>query len=163
MHHREPLVEDLGWRLSADAWGRLVYTDPFGVVSTGVEPVRAFPLGEADRWIALVDSEGHELALIENPATLPDGIRSLIQRELDGREFVPRITRIDEISGDAGLREWRVETDRGNSDFRIESDDQIRRLGRNRLLITDMQGLRYLIPDIARLDSNSRSLLDRYV
>jgi hypothetical protein len=151
-----------GWSLARDAWGRLVFTDALGTQSLGVEPFRAFPLSEPDRWIAIVDPDGHELALIEDPESLSPTTRTLIGQELASREFVPCITRIDEISGESGLREWKVDTDRGPAQFRIESDDQIRRLGPNRLIITDVQGLRYLIQDVAALDARSRSLLDRY-
>jgi len=41
--------------LHYDAWGRLVYTDAAGVAHVGVEPVRAFPISEPDRGIAILD------------------------------------------------------------------------------------------------------------
>lgn len=156
-------VNGASWTITIDAWGRLVFTDALGIISIGVEPVRAFPLSEPARWWALLDSDGHELMMINDPASLPPETFALLQTELAAREFVPVITRIIEISGESALRSWHVETDRGPARFKIEADDQIRRLGPGRLIITDNDGLRYLIPDTAALDSISRSLLDRYV
>lgn len=153
---------DPGWTLARDAWGRLMFTDALGMRSMGVEPVRAFPLAAPGRWISLVDGDGHELALIEDPGGLPGPTRELIEEELASREFVPRIARIEGVREDGGNRDWHVETDRGAARFRIESDDQIRRLGRARLILSDVHGLRYVIEDTASLDARSRALIERY-
>ncbi len=149
--------------LNHDDWGRLVLIDSEGVRHVGVEPVRAFPLSEPQRWIALLDANGHELVLITDLDTLTPENRQALEEELRRREFVPVLRRIVRISSDSPPCEWDVETDRGPTRFTLDSEDQIRRLGSERVLITDTRGLRYLIPDIRALDPQSRLRLERYL
>ena len=149
--------------LSIDAWGRLVLTDADGRRHVGVEPVRAFPLTVVGHWIALVDEKGREVLMIEDLARLDPEVRSLLERELASREFVPVVRKITRIIGDSTPCEWEAETDRGTTRFTVDSADQVRRLGPSRLLITDARGLRYQIPDPTALDPASRRLLGRFL
>ena len=138
--------------LSIDAWGRLVLSDADGRRHVGVEPVRAFPLTVAGRWIALVDEKGRELVMVEDLARLDPDVRNLLERELASREFVPILGKVVRIIGDSTPCEWEAETDRGETRFTLDSVDQVRRLGPSRVLINDARGLRYQILDPAALD-----------
>ena len=84
------------YRLSRNAFGRLVFTEANGAVREGVIPVRAFPITAPDRAIALIDQHGHELAWIEQLSDLPDELRAIVAAELATREFIPEIRRIRE-------------------------------------------------------------------
>jgi hypothetical protein len=149
--------------LSLDAWGRMVLIDTDGRRFVGVEPVRAFPMTSATEWVSVVDSEGHEVVLIEDLARLPDGMRSLLEQELARREFVPVIQQILNISSDTTPSDWDVVTDRGPTRFTLDSDEGIRRLGPRRVLITDARGTRYEVRDVRSLDSACRRRLERYL
>jgi hypothetical protein len=149
--------------LSRDAWGRLVLTDAEGTEHVGVGPVRVFPISDPRGWIALVSKSGAELALIEDPAGLPAPIRELIEDELKRREFIPTVLRIIRIASDATPVEWEVETDRGPTQFLMDSEDDVRSLGPHRALVVDVHGIRYLIADTRKLDAHSRRCLDRYL
>src|SRR3954452_9011549 len=142
--------------LSIDPWGRLVLRDADGRRHVGVEPIRAFPLTDVGHWIALVDEKGRELVMVEDLARLDADIRSLLERELASREFVPVLRKIVRIVGDSTPCEWGAETDRGATKFPLDSIDQVRRLGPRRVLITDARGLRYQVLDPAALDPASR-------
>ncbi len=149
--------------LSLDPFGRLVLIDAEGERHVGVEPVRAFPLSDPGRWISLVDDSGREVAMVERLDDLAPPVRHLLEQELGRREFVPTITRIVRVSGDTTPNEWEVETDRGPTRFTLDSEDQVRRLGPGRALITDARGLRYHVPDAQGLDPASRRTLERYL
>jgi len=86
------------YRLSRNAFGRLVFTEANGAVREGVIPVRAFPITAPDHSIALVDQHGHELAWIEQLSGLPDELRAIVAAELATREFIPEIRRIRDVS-----------------------------------------------------------------
>jgi hypothetical protein len=87
-----------------------------------------------------------------------------IEEELARREFVPIVVRIEEVSANIDPARWRVVTDRGPTTFLIEDEDNdVRRLGPNGMLLVDTHGIRYLIPDVRKLDSASRRILDRYL
>jgi hypothetical protein len=149
--------------LSLDAWGRLILIDGRGERHVGIEPVRAFPLTDPDRHIALVDASGRELAMVESLDELAPNVRAVLAEELARREFIPRITRIVSASRDTLPCEWEVETDRGPTRFTLDSEDNLRRLGPGRVLITDARGLRYQVIEPERLDAPSRRLLERFL
>ena len=150
-------------QLIRDPHGRLQLTTADGVVHEGVVPVRAFPIAAPAEGIALVGTDGHELAWIDRLADLPDATRSLIEEELASREFVPEIRRLRHVSTFAIPSTWDVETDRGNTRFVLKGEEDIRRLGASTLLIGDSHGVQYLIRDLQSLDKASRRLLDRFM
>jgi hypothetical protein len=149
--------------LSHDAWGRLVFTDPHGEQHVGVEPVRAFPLSEPGRWISLCNSEGREVHFIDDLADLPASVRTILTDELAAREFVPVIERIVRTSGGVYPIHWDVETDRGSTRVELDADDDLRRIGPHRILVTDARKSRFVVRDVRALDAHSRRILERHV
>lgn len=140
----------------------LTLTDAAGVPHENVRPVRLFPLTDPQHWIALVGENGRELACVEDPATLPPAQREILNAALARRDFVPVIRHIDNITRAPEGHDWHVQTDRGATVFRIETDESIQSLGGGRLVIIDKLGIRYLVPNIAELDLDSRRRLERY-
>jgi hypothetical protein len=151
------------FQLTRDPHGRLQLTAADGSVHEGVVPVRAFPLAAPMEGIALVGLDGHELAWIGHLDELPDATRTLVEDELAGREFMPEIHRLRQVSTFALPSTWDVETDRGETRFILKGEEDIRRLGTTTLLISDSLGVQYLIRDLSRLDKTSRRLLDRFM
>lgn len=149
--------------LSRDTAGQLVYTDETGKSHHNVMAVRAYPISAPDEGVSLLGSDGHELAWIANLQDLSAANRSLIASELAVHEFMPRISRIDAVSSYATPSTWTVQTDRGVTELILKAEDHIRRLSPNTLLITDSQGISFLIDDVDRLDKHSRKLLDRFL
>lgn len=154
-------IED--FKLSRNAAGRLVLTTAGGVVYPGVTPVRPFPISAPDEGLSLVDAHGHELAWIACLDDLPQATRSLVEEELAAREFTPEIRGLETVSTFATPSTWRVVTDRGVTSFVLKGEEDIRRLGQKGLLITDTNGIQYLVRDIQSLDRLSRRLLDRFL
>lgn len=152
-----------GMKLHYDVLGRLVLTEASGKQVVDVMGVRTFPLSDPLHWISLCDAEGHEVLLIEDPAELPAEAREVLDRELHRRDFIPTIQQIRRISSNPDPTHWDVETDRGFTRFVLNGEDDIRRLDTHRLLIRDARGIRYLIPDVQRLDKSSRKFLARYL
>lgn len=148
--------------LVRNPYGRLVFTRG-GVTHEGVMPVRAFPIQAPDDGIALVNTDGAEVAWIERLAELPQAARALIEEELGGREFMPEIARIDSVSSFATPCTWTVATDRGPTSFVLRGEEDIRRIGGNALLISDSHGIHFLVRDLPALDRHSRKILDRFL
>ena len=144
--------------------------DPFGRLTmmrdgqrlVGVFPVRAFPVSDPDHWISICDADGCEILCIEKLADLPADVRRMVEEELARREFIPVIGRIV-IATHEEPSQWTVETDRGVASFSLNSEDDVRRIEPHQASIVDTHGIRYLIPDIRRLDAASRRLLDHFL
>jgi hypothetical protein len=150
--------------LTRNAFGRLVFTSADGMEThEGVIPVRAFPIAAPDIGLALVDHDGHELAWIESLSTLPEDTRGLIEEELASREFLPEIRRIRHVSSFATPSTWQVDTDRGDTEFVLKGEEDIRRVAQSTLLIADSHGIQFLIRDLQTLDKASRKILDRFL
>ncbi len=127
-----------------------------------VRPIRLFPLTDPADWIAILDTKGLEIACIEDPTTLDAPQRAALDAALAKRHFVPVIRRIVAITRAPDGHDWLVETDRGTTTFRIETDESIQSLGGGRLVIIDKLGTRYLVPKMTDLDRESRRKLERY-
>jgi hypothetical protein len=156
-----PITELQLWQ---DDFGRLVLQTPDGVQHEAVVPVRAFPMAAPREGISLLGADGHELAWVERLDEVePAPARTLIERHLEAREFVPEIQAILEVSSFATPSIWRVRTDRGETQLVLRGEEDIRRLSRTALLVADRHGVHYLIRDLAALDRHSRRLLDRFL
>jgi hypothetical protein len=149
--------------LRRDGHGRLVLVQGDGQVHEGVVPVRAFPLSAPGDGLSLVGPDGHELAWIDRPDTLPPPMRALLDEELAAREFAPEIVRLIEVSTFTTPSTWTVDTDRGRTQFVLKGEEDIRRLGDAALLVSDSHGMGYRIRDRFALDRASRRLLERFL
>lgn len=149
--------------LERNAFGRLVLTLPDGEPHAGVVPVRAFPIAAPDDGLSLVGADGHELLWIDRIDALPAATRALIDEELATREFVPVVRRIKSVSTFATPSTWAVETDRGDTQFVLKGEEDIRRLEAGRLLIASSHGIQFLVPDRFALDRHSKRLLERFL
>jgi hypothetical protein len=149
-----------GWVLERHAHGRLAFVSAAGTRHEDVDVLRAFPVSAARGPVAIVDGDGGELAWIESLAEITEPLRSLVERELAEREFLPVIQRIDAVS-DGEPAEWTVTTDRGPHRFKVGHVDDVVRQPDGVAFVTDTHGIRYLIPDIDALDGTSRRLFEK--
>ncbi|HEX9172104.1 MAG TPA: DUF1854 domain-containing protein [Telluria sp.] len=151
------------FQLRRDSFGRLVLTTPEGEEHVGVAPVRAFPIQSPGKGISLVRDGGKEVAWIDDLAALPDDIRALVHDELEGREFMPEILHIQSVSSFATPCTWYVKTDRGDTEFVLKGEEDIRRIGAASLLVADNHGIHFLVRDMFHIDKHTRKILDRFL
>jgi hypothetical protein len=151
------------WTLDRDPFDRLVFTDSDGVEHKNVEAVRAFPISDPLHQVALLDEQGHELLLIQSLDELDRTSREIIESALAPRDFIPAITRVTKIRGEWLPCVWEVETDRGPTSISLENEDQIRRIGKGRVLITDPAGTRFQIKHAEKLDAPTKRRIERYL
>ena len=151
------------FQLSRNSFGKLVLTDADGIVHEGVSPVRAFPIQAPDQGISMVLADGKEVGWIDDMHALPLAIRNLVQDELEGREFMPEIVHVKEVSSYATPCTWYVRTDRGDTEFTLKGEEDIRRIGAASLLVADNHGINFLIRDMYTIDKHTRKILDRFL
>lgn len=148
--------------LERDTLGRLILIDATGVRHVGVYPVRAFPITAPGAGISIMDQSGKELCWFDATSVIPGLELVLIEEEMAAREFMPVIEKITKVSTFATPSIWDIETDRGPTRIRLKGEEDIRRIAGNTLLITDSNGLQFLIKDATQLDKVSKKLLDRF-
>jgi len=141
--------------------GRLV-----AVISGRTVDVRlrqAFPWSEPDRFLSLRDADDREMALVEDPAELDGESRQALERALEEAGFVLRVERVVDIDEEVEIRQWTVDTVSGRRLFQTHLDDWPRVLSDGGLLIRDVAGDLYRLPDPTGLDRKSRELLWAFV
>lgn len=125
-----------------------------------VTPLKAFPLSAPENYIALIDSEDNEIGIIEDLNSLPEESRRVLREELEERYMVPKILKVLEVEEVFGMPVWRVVTDKGERTIELMSRSDAKLLPSGKVIIRDIDGNRYEIPNYWDLDPRSRSLLD---
>jgi len=134
-----------------------------GATLPNVEPRCLFPTSNGRKFITLLDENGAEQAVIRDLDTLPAEQRKIIEGCLTEYYLIPRIVKILNTTERFGLITLDTETDRGPA--RIEIRNLLygfKQVG-NRLLLRDSNDNRYEVPDLTKLDSKSRHLLDNFI
>jgi len=149
--------------LSFNAMGQLAVRLADDTLHEGAVVVRAFPIAEPDHGISILSAEGKELIWIDELATVNNTNRQVIERALQMREFMPEILRLDGVNSFSTPSTWRVQTNRGPTEFVLKGEEDIRRLSTRTLIVADAHGVQFLIRDLPALDKHTRKLLDRFL
>lgn len=121
---------------------------------------RLFPVTGLRRYIALVDKNGDEVAVIRNIDELLPDSKKAVEDCLNEYYMIPRITRFIEMSEKFSIWIWTAETDRGICSFEIRNHlTAVKPLYDGRILIKDANDNRYEIPDVNKLDKKSLKML----
>lgn len=122
---------------------------------------RAFPFSFVDRYISVRDMDGKEIGMIKDLNEFGEETARLVLKELDRRYFTPVITRIESIKEEFGYAYWNVETSAGARRFTVRDMQQnVVLLSQYQLLVIDVDGNRYEIPDYRELDAKSRKVIE---
>lgn len=146
--------------ISRDGANRLRLTTAGGETFDAVKPVRAFPLTSPDNCVFLMDAEGSEIGLIPDVTHLEDRSRHILEEELSQEYFVTRIDAIRGVKSRHGVTTWELMTERGDRTIHVKDRTDIRKLPGRRVLFTDVEGMRYEVPNAEQLDNRSQNLLD---
>jgi hypothetical protein len=125
-----------------------------------VKPVWSAPLTHPGKHLAIVDSKGEEVAHFDDPNELSDQSLAAVREELHRRYLTARVLSISDARSEFGATYWHVDTDRGERDFVTQSlQENVQWLGDHHVLLIDVDGNRFDVPDIRSLDARSREIL----
>jgi hypothetical protein len=141
---------------------RLVIDDDRCVLQASV--LRAFPLTEPRRYLSVRDGGGKEVGVLVEPAALAADDRAIVEAELERRYLVPIVQRVIGIKERFGTVDWQVETDRGRCTFTTRNlRENVTRPAPGRVILSDVDGNRYDVPDLELLDAASRDALLKHL
>ncbi len=125
---------------------------------------RAFPFSSPDTYISVrePDTKAREIGLIERLALFPEPVVAIINEQMNLRYFTPIITRVFDLKLEYGYAYWDVMTDRGACQFSMNSGS-IPHLSECRLLISDVDGNRFEIPDFTKLPQKDIKKMDMFL
>ena len=163
--HNDFIVDGSDFRFEKDDKGELLmrgpgYEEPLKVGQIAV----AFPLTQFGRYIRIVDTEGEEVTILRDLTALDQESEQILQQELEKVYFMPRIRDVSDIQITMGIYRWEVTTDRGQRAFEVRHPrHNIRRIGSTRLIIKDVDGNRYDLPDWTQLPKAAQELVVEYI
>ena len=125
---------------------------------------RCFPFETPDEYISVLNKDGREYAMIRDLKEMTEEAQEIIRAELDRKYLCPIVTKINSLKEKLGYSFWEVETDKGVMTFSMhDTYRNIARVGDGMLIITDVDGNRYRINDVAALDRKSFKRIELYL
>lgn len=129
-----------------------------------VKLTRVLPFSDPQRYVAVSDYEGNEIGIIKDVAGLSPENAELVQAELGARYYCPTISKVISIREKMGHFYFDVRIGEHKKVFAIRDiTKSIKQLDENSIIISDVDGNRYLIPDIWAVDGKSRRKLEPYL
>jgi len=130
---------------------------------------RSFPITAPDEFLSVREPDsrqngrGSEIGMIRYISTFDKATVELISAELNARYFTPILTKIYSIKLHSSWLYFEAETEAGPISFVLNNTENIRILEDGRVLIYDIDGNIFLIPDLSKLDRQSYKCLDIYI
>lgn len=132
-----------------------------------VDIIRTFPFTMPDELLSVRESTGkkREIGIIKNLTTDFDkDTVNVISKHLELRYYMPVIEKIISIKEVSGYVHFKVNTNHGEINFSLQSNgNHFSYLSDTRILITDLEGNRYEIPDVKQLTAKELKKLDLYM
>jgi len=160
LNHRGPLTFDgAKVHLKANADGTVQLTCG-GRQFKSVRIKLGRPLYKPEDFATVFGSKGNEVGLLVNLSGLPASSSTVLEAHRLHHNLTTAISRVYSLTHQFGAAYWDVETEKGRRQFVIRgTTEHIRFLEDERLLITDVQGNRFEIPNLANLDPRSQRLI----
>ena len=89
---------------------------------------------------------------------------ALVEEELKKKYFAPKILKIVKLEEKFGSSFWDCETDYGFRKFTVKDPHKsILRLGEDRAFVVDVDGCRFEIESLSKMDKKSHSKIELYL
>jgi hypothetical protein len=127
-----------------------------------VKVVRAAPLSHPDRFISFLDAKDEEICMVDELRDLDEQTRLIVAEELDRRYLTSIVERVESVRNEFGTSYWDVHTNRGRREFVVQNvAENAQWLTERRLLLVDVDGNRFEIPDLSQLDRRSLGFVEQ--
>ncbi len=125
---------------------------------------RQFPHDLLWEFISVMDSDQKELGIVRDLEVFDEENKVLLQTELNRRYYAPVIEKILSMKERYGFSYWKVKTEHGEVNFTLQDTFRsILRVGEHRLILLDVNGNRFEIPDVTALDRKSYKKIELYL
>ncbi len=129
-----------------------------------VKLIRSYPFSKPSEYICVSDLEDKEIGIIKNLSELNKTSEKLCEEELETRYFCPTITEIKSIKEKMGHFYFETKIGDKGKNFTVKDITRnIRFSNEDTLLIFDMDGNRFIMPNYSKTDDKSKRLLEPYL
>ena len=129
---------------------------------------RALPIGRPMAYISVADQDKKEIGMLRDVSQLSEQQQGVVTAELENRYYCPVVVEVKSVKDKLGY--VYIELVIGGEDRPYEKtctvkdvSKNIRMLGDDRLIIFDVDGNRYLINSLSKLDKKSLNRLSPYM
>lgn len=129
-----------------------------------VQLSRALPFTAPEQYICVADMDGSEVAVLESLDDFQPEARALLEAELDIRYFYPLVTQVHSVKEKMGS--YYLELSIGEHKKTIAVKDiskNLKQLDEGRIVLTDVDGNRFMIPNIYQINKKSLQMLEPYL
>jgi hypothetical protein len=120
---------------------------------------RCFPWTAPARFVSLRDRDEEEVALVRDLDELEPDSRRVLATSLAEAGFVLEVTGVKQVEDEIEIRTFHVQTKQGPRRFQTLRDEWPRPMPDGGILLKDVAGDLYLVPDPQALDRTSRDRL----
>ncbi len=132
--------------------------------------LRSFPVTNPSEFLSVREPDsrkqgrGKEIGMIRRISDFSEDVQSLLREELNRRYFTPSIIKINSVKDKFGYLYFDAATSAGNITFVLNNPfSNIRILEDGRILIKDIDGNVFEIPDPKKLDAASLKKIEIYL
>ncbi len=129
-----------------------------------VKLIRTYPYLLKNEYICIHDLDDNELGIIRDLNELDENSKENAEKELENRYYCPTVTSVKSIKERMGHFYFETVIDGKDKSFTVRDITRnLRFAAEDTLLIFDMDGNRYIIPDYEKIEQKSRRLLEPYL
>ncbi|MBR6807683.1 MAG: DUF1854 domain-containing protein [Clostridia bacterium] len=125
---------------------------------------RLFPFDRPYSYISVLDSDSQEIGIIAEIGDFDEETCELLKHELDRKYYVCDLISVSSVKDRFGFSYWKVQSTAGEITFTIrDTHNSLRENIDGKISISDIDGNRYTLPPLAKLDKKSRRLVELYL
>ena len=130
---------------------------------------RIMPIEQPMNYISVADNENKEIGILKSVMDLPEDQQKIVVTELDNRYYSPEVLEVMSVQDKLGYvyMEMRLINKQGKEYSKNcaikDVSRNIRMLSSTSVIIFDVDGNRYVVPDVRKLNRNSMRKLDSYL
>ena len=135
-----------------------------GELKGRVKLIRTYPYSLTDEYICVHDLDDNEIGIIRDLKELDTNSKESAEKELKNRYYCPTVTAVKSVKERMGHFYFQTVVDGKEKNFTVRDITRNMRFASDdTLLIFDMDGNRYMIPEVEKIESKSKRLLEPYL
>lgn len=144
--------------------GGMLAVKASGSEHSGVYVHSSFPHSNRTEYLSIRTHENKEIGMVRHLDDVDEATAELLRQQLQIRYFAPQIKRLIRVKEEFGYSYWEAETDSGICRFTVRGGvGQIKLVTPVRLLITDVDGNRFIIPDYTALSDKEFKMIELHM
>lgn len=124
----------------------------------------SFPHTHRTSYLSIRNIDNKEIGMVRSLDDVDGATAKLLEKQIQIRYYAPSITKLLAVKEEFGYSYWEAETDAGTCRFTVRGGGgQVKPVTPVRLLITDVDGNRFIIPDYTALSDKEFRMIEMFL